>query len=277
MSKNSLAKRALICLAVTGGVISPALADQTFTNQKLRIYEKPGVLSELFVLDVTTEDVPTTLSFSAYTNPGVVTPGGGSPTTSTPLLSSAPYTFTGYKIKAISGKSFKPDGSLNGEVNFSAANGSNAETVGVFNYEDPFSPSSFPIDLIAHARPDNLWNPGKVGLGFSATPSLPASATDNQVSIGGIAFDVFLPGTTDFTDVTKFDEPYQLFTVAQAPTSGNFTSLNPGDYAGCPGSCLGASVNAVPGPLPILGLSVGFGFARRLRRLTTISKPDSVS
>lgn len=275
ISRTFLASNAIIFASIITGAVSPALAFQTFTDQRFDLYSSPGVLNERFVLNITTEDSPTTLTFNSYTNPGVVTPGGGTPTTSTPLLSSSPYTFTGYLIKAITGKSYDSSGNVIGEVNFSTLNGSNAETVGVFNYQDPANPGSFPIDLIAHARPDNLWNPGKLGLGFSGTSSIPASGTDNFVSIGGIAFDVFAPGTTDFTDITKFDEPYQLFTVAQSPTGGAFTSLKPGDYAGCPGSCIG--VKSVPAPLPILAAGPILGCVRRLRRLSSSIRPDSIS
>lgn len=146
--------------------------------------------------------------------------------------------------------------------------GTNAEDVGVFNYAYN---GGYPTDLIAHALPDDLWNPGGEGLGFSLTPSLPSYALDNSVSFGGFAFDVFDTGSS------TFDEPYQLFTVSKQPTSGNFTSFGPGDYAGCPGSCRGADVN-VPGPLPILGLAAAFRFSRRLRKKIKASKaPDVIS
>ena len=144
--------------------------------------------------------------------------------------------------------------------------GTNAEDVGVFNYAFD---GGYPTDLIAHAKPDDLWNPRGEGLGFSST-SLPSSALDNHVSFGGFAFDVFKAGTS------VFDEPYQIFTVSKKPTSGGFTGLQPGDYAGCPGSCVSARVNPVPGPLPLLGVGAAIGFSRKLRKRIKGSKTPEV-
>lgn len=157
--------------------------------------------------------------------------------------------------------------------------GTNAEDVGVFNYRveiqnpAPLPPTvTYPTDLIAHALPDDLWNPGDEGLGFDPATPLPSSALDNYVSFGGFAFDVLKAGTSDF------DEPYQIFTVSKQPTSGDFTDLVPGDYAGCPGSCVSASINIVPGPLPLLGVGAAFGFSRKLRKRIKGSKtPDVIS
>ncbi len=158
-----------------------------------------------------------------------------------------------------------------GDVGFDPLVGTNAETVGVFNYTTGI-PQTNPIDLISHALPDNLWNPGGVGLGFEQinTPSIPADKLDNYVSIGGIAFDVFDIGTT------ILDEPYQLFSVGKTPASGMFTDLTPGDYAGCPGSCVGVKVN-VPAPLPILGFAVAFGNRRKLREFSSILRRKSIT
>ena len=127
--------------------------------------------------------------------------------------------------------------------------------------------------MIAHDIPNDLWNPRFVsGAGFTATPSLPSTALDNYVSFGGFGFDVYEVGTT------IFDEPYQIFTVSKPSTSGNFTDFGAGDYAGCPGSCRGAVVNPVPGPLPLLGVGAAFGFSRNLRKRIKGSKlPEAMS
>jgi hypothetical protein len=236
-------------------LIQPAHAF-VFPSQRLTVYSSPGVIGEVFVMNITTEDTPTSVTNPGYTNPGVISPGGGTPDTGNPLLTSQPYTFTGYRITAITGKRYEGN-VYNGDIRFNPSGAT--ETGGVFNY--PFgNPPSSPIDLIAHALPDHLWNPGGRGYGFTSTPSIPSGKVDNFVSIGGIAFDVLHPGTQNF------DEPYQLFTVAQSPGSGAFTSLSPGDYAGCPGSCVGATV--VPAPLPFLGFGVVLGCTRRLQKLS---------
>jgi hypothetical protein len=251
---RSLSVSALLISAVTSGIIlsggqAKALV---FQQQSITTYESPGVVAETFLLDLTTENSPTTITKSGFTNPGVIRPGGGAPDPGNPLLTSQPYTFIGYRITGITGKVFK-GGVHTGDIRFNPLG--TTETGGVFNY--PFgSPPSSPIDLISHGEPDNLWNPGGLGYGFSSTPSA-LGFQDNVVSYGGIAFDVLKAGTQ------VFDEPYQLFTVGQAPASGLFTSLPPGDYAGCPGSCVGAKV---PAPLPILGAPIAFGFMRKLRK-----------
>jgi hypothetical protein len=221
----------------------------------------------------------TPVTKAGYTNPGIVTPTnpldpGAVRADANPLLTSNPYTFKGYKIKKIlNGKRFE-NGVHTGEIRYREDPpyaGTNAEVVGVFNYLVP-ADNTYPTDLIAHDIPDDLWNPGGIGAGFSATPSLPSSALDNYVSFGGFGFDVYDVGTT------TFDEPYQIFTVSKQPTGGNFQSLLPGDYAGCPGSCVGAKINQVPGPLPLLGVGAAFGFSRNLRkRIKTSKSPEVMS
>jgi hypothetical protein len=84
ISRSFLASNAILFASVMAGAVSPALAFQTFTNQRFNIYSSPGVLNESFLLNITTEDSPTTLTFNSDTNPGVVTPGGGTLTTNTP-------------------------------------------------------------------------------------------------------------------------------------------------------------------------------------------------
>jgi hypothetical protein len=254
----------------------PVLAGtKLFTNQRIEVFP-----DEVFVFDLITDDSPTTVTIPSgdvkLNNPGVVTPTDPSNslairTDSNPLLTSEPYTFTGYNIIAISNGKVYKSGLHVGDIKYREPApfvGTNTEVVGVFNYRvetpnpDPFLPPivTYPTDLIAHAKPDDLWNPGGEGLGFSLTPSLPSSALDNYVSFGGFAFDVFKAGTSEF------HEPYQIFTVSKQPTSGGFTGLVPGDYAGCPGSCVSARVNPVPGPLPLLGVGAAFGFSRNLRK-----------
>jgi len=259
-----------------------------FKDQKIVVKADPGKSpEETFIFDLETHDSLTTITRLGYTNPGTVTPNPNAPLPPPSrdpgtLLTSEPYTFTGYKIKKIlNGKVYK-GGLLVGDIRYREDPpyaGTNAEDVGVFNYlypEQPTVPPSlpaYPTDLIAHDIPDDLWNPGRVvGAGFSATPSLPSSALDNYVSFGGFGFDVYEAGTT------TFDEPYQIFTVSKQSTSGNFTDFGVGDYAGCPGSCRGAVVNPVPGPLPLLGVGAAFGFSRNLRKRIKGSKlPEAMS
>jgi hypothetical protein len=235
---------------------NPALAGtKTFLQQNVLVSP-----DEFFVFDILADDFTTTIINTGFTNPGIVTPtdpfnSGATRTDSNPLLTSNSYTFTGYKIiDILNGKRYV-NGVYTGDIQYKKPGGTNAEVDGVFNYA--VGGGLYPTDLIAHARPDDLWNPGNEGLGFSSTPSLPSEDLDNYVSFGGFGFDVFENGV--------FDEPYQLFTVSSQPTAGPFNFLTPGDYAGCPGSCVGAKVN-VPGPLPLLGAGAAFGFSRRLRR-----------
>jgi hypothetical protein len=278
-------------LAVSVGSIAlgfiftqPVLAGtKLFTNQRIEVFP-----DEVFVFDLITDDLITTVTKLGYANPGTVTPTDPSNplairTDSNPLLTSEPYTFKGYKILAISNGKRYEGGVYNGDIRYrepAPYAGTNTEDVGVFNYrvEIPYPDSllppivTYPTDLIAHAKPDDLWNPRGEGLGFSLTPSLPSSALDNFVSFGGFAFDVFKAGTS------VFDEPYQIFTVSKQPTSGGFTGLVSGDYAGCPGSCVSARVNPVPGPLPLLGVGAAFGFGRRLRkRIKGCKTPEVIS
>ena len=267
-------------LGIVGYGNAANAASKFFYNQRIVVKADPGPPTkspqETFIFDLETDDFLTTITRPGYTNPGVVTPTDPSNPLAVPepgtLLTSHPYTFTGYKIKNIlNGKRYEGGVSIfdlgvyTGDIKYRESApyaGTNAEDVGVFNYAyGEIAPGlpRFPVDLIAHDLPDDLWNPGDEGAGFSATPSLPSAALDNYVSFGGFAFDVYEPGTT------KFDEPYQIFTVSKPSTSGNYTDLGAGDYAGCPGSCRGAVVNPVPGPLPLLGFGAAFGFSRRIR------------
>ena len=254
-----------------------------FKDQKIVVKADPGLTlnpEETFIFDLETADVLTTITRLGHTNSGLVTPTDPSNpsavrTDSNPLLTSEPYTFKGYKIKYIlNGKRYE-NGVYTGDIKYRGETlpapppyiGTNAEDVGVFNYAYN---GGYPTDLIAHDIPDDLWNPGGEGAGFSLTPSLPSSALDNYVSFGGFGFDVYDVGTA------MFDEPYQIFTVSKQPTSGNFTDSGIGDYAGCPGSCRRAFVNPVPGPLPLLGIGAAFGFSRNLRKRIKVSKSPEV-
>jgi hypothetical protein len=273
----------VLALATTSmglGFLGQPVLAKTFWDQTIVVKADPGPPTispeETFRFDLVTEDTLTTITRPGYTNPGVVTPTNPIDPTATrtdanPLLTSHPYTFTGYKVlQILNGKRYQ-GGIYDGDIKFresGAYAGTNAEDVGVFNYAygaypNPTPPPAdfplYPTDLIAHAQPDNLWNPRGEGSGFTFTPSLPARALDNYVSFGGIAFDVFKAGTIEF------DEPYQIFTISQKITSGNYTDFGVGDYAGCPGSCRGAIINA-PAPLPLLGIGAAFGYSRRLRK-----------
>ena len=276
----------VLALATTSmglGFLGQPVLAKTFWDQTIVVKADPGPPTispeETFRFDLVTEDTLTTITRPGYTNPGVVTPtnpndSNATRTDANPLLTSESYTFTGYKVlQILNGKRYE-DGVHTGDIRFRETGsyaGTNAEDVGVFNYAygtipnttNPNPPPAelprYPTDLIAHAQPDNLWNPRGEGSGFTFTPSLPARALDNYVSFGGIAFDVFKAGTIEF------DEPYQIFTISQKITSGNYTDFGVGDYAGCPGSCRGAIINA-PAPLPLLGIGAAFGYSRRLRK-----------
>jgi hypothetical protein len=261
-------------LGIVGYGNAANAASKFFYNQKIDIPD------ETFIFDLETDDSLTIITRPGHMNSGLVTPTDPSNpsavrTDTNPRLTSELYTFKGYKIKNILNGKRYVNGVYTGDIKYRGETlpapppyiGTNAEDVGVFNYA--FN-GGYPTDLIAHDIPDDLWNPGGEGAGFTATPSLPSSALDNYVSFGGFGFDVYDVGTTDF------DEPYQIFTVSKQPTGGNFQSLLPGDYAGCPGSCVGAKINQVPGPLPLLGVGAAFGFSRNLRKRIKGSKSPEV-
>ena len=270
-------------LGIVGYGNAANAASQFFANQKIVVAADPGKsLQEIFIFDLETEDSLTKITRLGYTNPGTVTPTNpldtlAIRTDSNPLLTSKQYTFEGYKIKKILNGKMYIGGVHVGDIKYRESSpyaGTNVEDVGVFNYavHNPTPPplNLYPTDLIAHDIPDDLWNPGGEGAGFSATPSLPPSALDNHVSFGGFGFDVYEVGTT------TFDEPYQIFTVSMPSTDGYFTGFGAGDYAGCPGSCRGAKVNPAPGPLPLLGVGAAFGFSRNLRKRIKGSKSPEV-
>ena len=284
--RASTLSRALLAaglLGIVGYGNAAKAASKFFYNQRIDIPD------ETFIFDLETDDFLTTAISTGYMNPGIVTPNPNAPLPPPSrdpgvLLKSEKYTFKGYMIlNILNGKRYV-NGVHTGDIKYRGETfpapppyiGTNVEDVGVFNYavENPTPPpvNLYPTDLIAHDIPDDLWNPGGEGAGFSGTgtPSLPSSALDNFVSFGGFGFDVYHVGTTDF------DEPYQIFTVSKQPTSGNFQTLLPGDYAGCPGSCVGAKINQVPGPLPLLGAGAAFGFSRNLRKRIKGSKSPEV-
>jgi hypothetical protein len=292
---NALPKVLVGAAFVAAGVFGQAPTAQAAVVTKKFDFAIPS-LNELYKLVIKYDDsstVPKSGPPNNLANPGVVTPvnpadPGAIPTTGTPLLSAAPYTFIGYEILDISGYAYVlSSGALEGKVKYNpiygADGGTNAEVVGVFNYlcgtetpANPSCPGGYPIDLIAHAKPDNLFNPGGIGLGFSAT-SLPSQYFDNYVSFGGFAFDVFEESVPGSNNYDTLDGPYQLFTVSASGNSGNGISLVPGDYAGCPGSCAGAII-PTPGPLPLLGVGAAFGYSRRIRkRIRDSKKPEVIS
>ena len=88
-----------------------------------------------------------------------------------------------------------------------------------------------PGDVIAHSLTDNLFNPN----GGFISPVLPSGAQGGKFSFGGLAFHV---GGTENKD-------YQVFTD---PTTGS----NYGNYAGCPGTCVGATEVVLPTPGPVI-------------------------
>lgn len=214
----------------------------------------------------------------SYTNPGTVTPNPGSITSpavlgpeygtgpwvrsdANPLLASNPYNFRGYQIIDIQGTVSKPGMGVVATISYNKA--SNVTTSGVFNTCVETTVCTFPTDTIAHALPDNLFNPGEIGLGFYMTPSIPSWAVDNTFSIGGVGFDTLQLGSNHW-------EPYQVFTIA-APTSTVYGDpVVAGDFGGCPGSCK----KATPGPMAIMGASAAFGFSRKLRQRIKLTRAD---
>ena len=215
--------------------------------------------NELFELLITYDDTTLqTSSFPAYANPGITTPTpplpllGGPPfSTSTPLLTSPAYDFTGYLITSITGTMTR--GAVDPPVTGISLT---AGVSGVFNY--PETAGNPPIDLIAHSLPDNLFNPN----GGFAPGVLPPGSASGKVSYGGFALDV----------LDTVIEPYQIFTAPIAANADNGL-VTAGQYAGCPGSCRGAiEKTRVPGPLPILGFGTAFALSRNLRKRIKGSK-----
>jgi hypothetical protein len=225
------------------------------------------VENELFELLITYDDTTLrTRPFDAYTNPGRTTPTpplpllGGPPfSTSTPLLTSPAYDFTGYLITSITGTMTR--GAVDPPVTGISLT---AGVSGVFNYPEPETAGNPPIDLIAHSLPDNLFNPN----GGFAPGVLPPGSASGKVSYGGFTIDILDPVT----------EPYQIFT---APIAANAVNglVTAGQYAGCPGSCRGAiEKTRVPGPLPILGFGTAFALSRNLRkRIKGNKSPEAMS
>jgi len=221
--------------------------------------------NELFELLITYDDTTlTTISPDPYTNSGYTTPiptaGSSGPpfSTSTPLLTSPAYTFTGYVIQSITGTLTKGavDPPVTGPSTLPATGGSTAKFKGVFNYPETAGPP--PIDLIAHSLPDNLFNPN----GGFAPGVLPPGSASGKVSYGGFTLDV----------LDTVIEPYQIFTAPIAANADNGL-VTAGQYAGCPGSCRGAiEKTRVPGPLPILGFGTAFALSRNLRKRIKGSK-----
>jgi len=85
-------------LGIVGYGNAANAASKFFYNQRIDIPD------ETFIFDLETDDFLTTITRLGYMNPGTVTPTDpNNPlavrTDSNPLLTSEPYTFTGYKMK----------------------------------------------------------------------------------------------------------------------------------------------------------------------------------
>ena len=273
---------AFVAASVFGSASQANAATQTF--KKKILLPSNG---EVFDLTIETEDVVSSVTSPLFTAPSSCQPATSSDcsgvTVGTPQLQSPGYKFTGYKVTKITGTA------LDGGILYDVLGTGRASTSGVFNY--PTDGNSGPVvnpDSIPHSLPDQLFNPGGLGLGFDpagftfGTPadftstSFPSSSLDNLFSFGGITFDIGTFSTPGVESSFVFDEPYQLFTVAFNSTSTSTgESLKAGGYAGCPGSCAGAV--EVPGPLPILGAAAAFGFSRKLRKRLKSSKPEVIS
>jgi hypothetical protein len=206
-----------------------------------------GSLSDgdLFNLTLITEDTLTTINAPSYSNPGW-----------DPLAEPNPvpaYTFTGYTISSVSGTFTELGGTPNPIVGFLPAGS------GVFNASVNGVPTP---DRIGHSPSDNLYNPN----GGFASGVLPAGNKAGNFSFGGLVFQV--QGGTEI-------ENYQIFTRSDFNSSFN----RPGDYGGCPGSCVGV----VPVPwetdaLPVVGSTVLFGlgvWTKHKRKLSKSSEKDN--
>jgi hypothetical protein len=147
------------------------------------------------------------------------------------------YYFTGYEIIGVSGFWFEHDDPD------TALDIVDLLPVSSIIENDPRNNPAEPLDDIAHAPTDNLFNPNS---GF--LPSI--SGIAGKLSYGGVAFLVELP------DGSR--ESYQLFT--NPVTRG---------YAGCPGSCKVVTEVPTPNPLPLLGLGLALVWLRSKRRTIT--------
>lgn len=271
---------AFVAAGVLGSASQANAATQTF--KKTILLPSNG---EVFNLSIDTEDVISSVTSPIFTAPNSCQPAASSAcsgvTVGTPQLQSPGYKFTGYKVTKITGTA------LEGGIEYDILGTGLSSTSGVFNY--PTDGNSGPVvnpDSIPHSLPDQLFNPGGLGLGFdpasfavgtpAAFTSFPSSSLDNLFSFGGITFDIGKFGTPGDESSFVSDEPYQLFTVAYNSTSTTTgQNLKAGDYAGCPGSCEVAV--PVPGPLPILGAAAAFGWSRKLRKRLKSSKPELIS
>jgi hypothetical protein len=279
---KALPKALAVALVAAGVLSSVSQASATQIFKKKILLPSTG---EVFNLSIETEDGTSTVTIPAFTAPTSCQPSGSPDcagvTTVTPQLQSPGYKFTGYKITKITGTAYEKG------ISYDILGTGLASATGVFNYPDSKSGNLGPVvqpDSIPHSLPDQLFNPGGLGLGFdsagftfgapvSAFASFPSGSLDNYFSFGGITFDIGKYNIPGDESSFVFDEPYQLFTVAYDSTSTSTgESLNAGSYAGCPGSCRGAVVQT-PGPLPLLGLGAAFGYSRRLRKRVKGGKP----
>jgi len=240
-------KNVTLALALGTAVTTTVIGLSTNPAQALT-FQFNGVTSDgdSFSLTMTTEDTLQSQSYPAFT-----TPSG---------LASPAYTFTGYLITSLSGTfDNNPIVSLlsSGSGVFNPLPG-NLPTPGVgsgtfYPGEYPEGSGLFPDDLIPHSPTDNLYNPN----GGFASGVLPSGNQAGEFSFGGIAF---------LAQEETETEAYQLFTRSDFGSTFN----RPGDYGGCPGSCVG--VTKTPEPSYLLSflalgtLGATATFKRKLKR-----------
>jgi hypothetical protein len=200
---------------------------------------------EIFSLIIETEGAPTTITRLACTAPSTCEPPTALMCSNGAVfgaqLQSPKYSFKGFKVTKISGTATEKG--VTRAIRGGAGNDS-AHYTGVFNYPTERNPGPiFTADSIPHSLPDQLYNPGGLGLGFdesafdllapSAFTSFPAVSLDNLFSFGGITFDTgdyAIPG--DETSPFTLHEPCQLFTVPYDSTSAlTGEVLKAGEYA----------------------------------------------
>jgi hypothetical protein len=232
-------KNVTLALALGTAVTTTVIGLSTNPAQALQ-FQFNGLLSDgdLFNLTLITEDTLTTKNAPSYSNPGW-----------DPLAEPNPvpaYIFTGYTITSVSGTFTELGGTPNPIVGFLPVGS------GVFNAPYKGVPVA---DRIGHSPSDNLYNPN----GGFAPGVLPVGNKAGNFSFGGLVFQV--------QEGTKI-ENYQIFTRSDFNSSFN----RPGDYGGCPGSCVGVVKTPEPAStLSLLALGT-LGAASTLKRKLKSSK-----
>ena len=235
-------KNMTLALALGTAVTTTVIGLSAYPAQALQ-FQFNGLLSDgdLFNLTLITEDTLKTINAPSYSNPGW-----------DPLAEPNPvpaYTFTGYTITSVSGTFTELGGTPNPIVGFLPAGS------GVFNAPVNGVPTP---DRIGHSPSDNLYNPN----GGFASGVLPAGNKAGNFSFGGLVFQV-----NEGTEI----ENYQIFTRSDFNSSFN----RPGDYGGCPGSCVGVVKTPEPSStagLLALGSFGALGAASTLKRKLKSSK-----